>query len=88
MVWTYDTTANPPLIVQEYIIDCLLYNKRKFDIRTYLLVTNTGGKIRSYWYNDGYVRLSSYKFDQKSNSTLIHLTNDAIQAKSELYGKY
>lgn len=53
-----------------------------------MLVTNTGGKIRAYWYNDGYVRLSSYKFDQKSNNTYVHLTNDAIQVKSDMYGKY
>ena len=44
--------------------------------------------MRAYWYNDGYVRLSSFKFDQKSNNTYVHLTNDAIQVKSDMYGKY
>lgn len=50
-------------IVQAYLDRPLLYNKRKFDLRHYMLVTTLYGKMRAYWYNEGYVRTSSYRFD-------------------------
>ena len=51
---------NKSLIVQQYITNPLLYHGRKFDIRTYMLVSVNNQKIRGYWYQDGYVRTSSY----------------------------
>jgi hypothetical protein len=51
---------NKSLILQEYIVNPLLYNGRKFDIRTYMLVSINNGKLRAYWYQDGYIRTSSY----------------------------
>ena len=38
------------IILQSYITDLLLYNGRKFDIRTYMMVTIANGKIKAYWY--------------------------------------
>lgn len=37
-------------IVQLYIDKPLLYNKRKFDIRCYMMITSVNGNIRGYWY--------------------------------------
>lgn len=42
-------------IIQEYIIP-FLYQKRKFDIRTYILLTSVNGCLKGYWYQDGYIR--------------------------------
>ena len=36
-------------IVQRYLMP-FLYNKRKFDIRCYMLVTSVRGNLRCYWY--------------------------------------
>ena len=36
-------------IVQRYLMP-LLYNKRKFDIRHYMLVTSLNGALKAYWY--------------------------------------
>ena len=75
------------IIVQRYI-EPLLYNKRKFDIRMFLLVTGVKGKIRGYLYDEGYVRTCSKLFTFDNFNKYVHLTNDAIQYKSADYGKY
>ena len=50
-------------IVQMYIDRPLLYNNRKFDIRHYMMISNFFGVTRAYWYEEGYIRTSSYEFD-------------------------
>ena len=75
-------------IIQKYLKP-FLYNSRKFDIRHYLLITSVNGFIKAYWYKEGYIRTSSEKYDLEDLSNeFVHLTNDAIQKKSEYYGKY
>ena len=37
-------------IVQSYINKPFLYNSRKFDIRTFMMVTSVNGIIKAYWY--------------------------------------
>jgi tubulin---tyrosine ligase len=76
-------------IIQLYISKPLLYLKRKFDIRCYMLFTSINGVQQGYWYNDGYVRTASLEYDEKYlENKYIHLTNDAIQQNHEIYGKY
>ena len=75
--------------MQLYITNPLLYNNRKFDIRVFMLITIHNAKIKAYWYQEGYVRTSSYLFDLNEISDKdIHLTNDAIQKESGRYGKF
>jgi hypothetical protein len=67
-------------IIQEYISAPLLYRKRKFDIRCFMLVTSIGGVMKGYWYTEGYIRTSSREFTMKNlDNKMIHLTNDAVQ---------
>ena len=82
-------TKNKSLILQQYITNPFLYNGRKFDIRTYMLLTTNNGKLRGYWYQEGYIRTSSFTWTlEEISDTYIHLTNDAIQKYSSNYGKY
>jgi hypothetical protein len=67
----------------------LLINKRKFDFRVFALITSINSHIKGYFYEDGYIRTSSREFDLSNlDDRLIHLTNDAVQKKSEDYGKF
>ena len=76
-------------IIQKYIERPFLYNKRKFDIRCYALVTGINGVIQAYYYPEGYLRTSSREFSLKHVSDkFTHLTNDAVQKTSEDYGKF
>lgn len=57
----------------------MLFNKRKFDIRCYMLLTSVNSNLKAYWYRDGYVRTSSKEYTIKNlDNKLVHLTNDAI----------
>ncbi len=72
------------LIIQKYMENPFLYNKRKFDIRCYILITCVNGLVKGYWYQEGYVRTTSKEYTLKNlDNKLIHLTNDAIQKKGE-----
>lgn len=67
----------------------MLYQKRKFDIRTYMLMLSIRGVVKFFWYNEGYIRTSSSLFDLRDLSDFfIHLTNDAVQNKNDSYGKF
>lgn len=88
------STSNPTRstkgwIVQSYLQSPLLIHGRKFDIRCYVLLFLCNGVFRAYYYPEGYIRTSSKKYNLKSlHDREIHLTNDAIQKKSKLYGKH
>jgi hypothetical protein len=76
-------------MIQKYIERPLLYCGRKFDIRHYMIISGLHGRIRAYWYGEGYIRTSSYNFDlEEIHDTFIHLTNDAIQKDCEDYGHH
>lgn len=76
-------------ILQKYMENPLLINKRKFDIRCYALITSVNKKLKAYFYQEGYLRTSAAEFTLKSlENKFAHLTNDAVQIKSDDYGKY
>ena len=76
-------------IVQKYIAAPLLINQRKFDIRTYALMTSVNGNLKGFTYEEGYLRTSSVKYSTKNLANrMTHLTNDAVQKCSENYGKF
>lgn len=76
-------------IIQKYLEKPLLYKSRKFDIRVYAMTTTSNGNLQGYFYTEGYLRTSCKEYNIKNaNNRMIHLTNDAVQKKSEDYGKY
>jgi hypothetical protein len=70
--------VNKPLgrIIQKYIANPLLINKRKFDIRCYMLIANT--KPLLVCFHHGYLRLSMNEFQTDDNNLITHLTNQVI----------
>jgi tubulin polyglutamylase TTLL1 len=66
-------------IIQKYIENPLLIRNRKFDIRSFVLITGFNGNLQAYYYNEGYLRTSSQEFNlTRLRNRYIHLTNDAI----------
>ena len=67
----------------------MLYQRRKFDVRCFLLIASINGHLRAYWYPEGYLRTSSKLFDLHNTDDLFaHLTNDCLQKKCEDYGSF
>ena len=86
-----ESTANRKrtCIIQKYIHNPLLINRRKFDIRLYAALSSVNANLKGYFYQDGYLRTSSKEFSlQNLSNRMVHLTNDAVQKKAEDYGKF
>lgn len=76
-----------PYLVQSYVADPLLVGLKKFDLRLYVLVTSYN-PLTVYIYREGFCRFSQQKYSSSSKDMLnkfIHLTNVAVQKKSEDY---
>ena len=53
-----------------------------------MLMTSINGYLKAYFYEEGYIRTTSTEYNCKKFNKVIHLTNDAIQCRSDKYGKY
>lgn len=52
------------------------------------MITSTEGVLRGYFYQEGYVRTTSYTYSLNSSNAGVHLTNDAVQKYLPQYSKY
>ncbi len=70
-------------VVQPFLADPYLVGGRKFDFRTYVLVTSVV-PLRAYIYKEGLVRFASSKYDHnatKGGSERQYLTNTSVGKK-------
>jgi hypothetical protein len=75
-----------PFVAQAYLASPLLVNRRKFDVRVFVLVAPDGG---AWIYLDGYVRTCTTLYTLEDlNDVSAHLTNDAVQRGLDGYGKH
>ena len=73
------------LVLQKYIEKPLLYNKRKFDMRIWVLLNH---KMEAYIFKEGHLKATSYEYDSQSKNSFIHLTNYSVQKYSENFSKF
>jgi len=84
-VLTDVTTLPQKGMVQKYIYNPHLINKKKYDIRLYLLVTGFL-PLKVYLFENGIVRFCSEDFDidpEKLNNNYIHVTNFSVNKTME-----
>jgi hypothetical protein len=75
-------------VIQKYIENLLTVNKRKFDIRVWVLVTHD---MQLYFFKEGYLRTTCYEYDlteDNIDNKFIHLTNNAVQKHCDDYGQF
>ena len=73
------------LLLQKYIEKPLLYNKRKFDMRTWVLLTQD---MKIYLFKEGHLKASSEEYDINSKDAFVHLTNYSVQKYSEKFSNF
>ena len=73
------------VIVQKYLDNPLLYKKRKFDIRCYVLVDSN---LNVFFCRDGHLKGSSEFYDINTTNKFIHITNHSLQKKSAKFEQY
>ena len=73
------------IIIQKYLDNPLLYQKRKFDIRCFVLVDSN---LNVYFCKEGHLKSSSKFYDLNSNDKFIHITNHSLQKKCSKFAQY
>mmetsp|Transcript_8889 Transcript_8889/g.16712 ORF Transcript_8889/g.16712 Transcript_8889/m.16712 type:complete len:604 (+) Transcript_8889:191-2002(+) len=71
------------VVVQTYLPNPFLINYRKWDMRTYVLVTSVN-PLRAYMFRDGLVRFASSKYDKNAKGggkATSFLTNTSVNKK-------
>ncbi|EAR83354.2 tubulin-tyrosine ligase family protein (macronuclear) [Tetrahymena thermophila SB210] len=71
------------MIIQQYIQNPLLLHKRKFDLRSYVIIASADPYI--VFFRHGYVRLTYNQYDKNDQDLMTHLVNTHIQKKHPLY---
>ncbi|EAR84806.2 tubulin-tyrosine ligase family protein (macronuclear) [Tetrahymena thermophila SB210] len=75
------------IIVQKYIEQPLLLEKRKFTIKGFVLVTSYNDHLNAYWYEDGFISTCSKSYQILDlDDDASHNTNDQKQFKAQNYG--
>jgi tubulin monoglycylase TTLL3/8 len=67
-------------VIQKYIENPMIINKKKFDIRQWIVVTDWN-PLTVWAYSKSYVRFAAMEYDPKSTNKFAHLTNNCIVKK-------
>ena len=73
------------LIIQKYLDNPLLYRKRKFDIRCFVLVD---WNLNVFFCREGHLKASSFTYDVNNINKFIHITNHSFQKKSKKFEQF
>lgn len=73
------------IVVQKYLDKPLLYQKRKFDIRCYVLVDFS---FNVFFCREGHLKASSKEYDINSLDYFVHITNYSLQKRCEEFSKF
>ena len=73
------------IIIQKYLDNPLLYQKRKFDIRCFVLVDSN---LNVYFCKEGHLKGCSEYYDLNKTNKFIHITNYSFQKNSFNFEKF
>ena len=73
------------IIVQKYLDNPLLYQKRKFDIRCFVLIDCN---LNVYFCKEGHLKGCSEFYDLENTNKFIHITNYSFQKNSSNFEKF
>ena len=73
------------IIIQKYIENPLLYKGRKFDMRIWVLLTQT---MKVYVFKEGHLKTCSIEYNLNSKDAYAHITNYSFQKYNTNFQKY
>ena len=73
------------IIIQKYLDNPLLYQKRKFDIRCFVLIDSN---LNVYFCKEGHLKGCSEFYDLNKTNKFIHITNYSFQKNSSNFEKF
>ena len=73
------------VIIQKYLDRPLLYHKRKFDIRCYVLIDCD---FNVFYCREGHLKASSKEYDLDNRDLFVHITNYSFQKKCNNFSKF
>ena len=74
------------VLVQKCIEDIQLYDKKKYDIRVWILLTTSKqNSVRIF--KEGHLKVCSVNYDVQSTQPFVHLTNYSVQKYHHEFGK-
>jgi hypothetical protein len=73
------------IIIQKYLDNPLLYKKRKFDIRCFVLVDFN---LNVFFCREGHLKGSSESYNLYNTNKFIHITNHSLQKKCNKFEMY
>ena len=73
------------IIVQKYLDNPLLYQKRKFDIRCFVLLDSN---LNVYFCKEGHLKGCSEYYNLENTNKFIHITNYSFQKNSSNFEKF
>ena len=88
-ILTDSTTVPTKGILEKYIYNPHLINRRKYDMRIYVLVTGFR-PLKIYIYDNGIIRFCSEKYTtdaEKLNNNYIHITNYSVNKALDILRK-
>ena len=88
-ILTDSTTVPTKGILEKYIYNPHLINRRKYDMRLYVLVTGFR-PLKIYIYDNGIIRFCSQKYTtdaEKLNNNYIHITNYSVNKAVDILRK-
>ena len=74
------------VMVQKCIEDIQLYNKKKYDIRVWILLT-TYKQSSVFIFKEGHLKICSVNYNVNTTQQFVHLTNYSIQKYHNEFGK-
>ena len=73
------------IIIQKYLDNPLLYHKRKFDIRCFVLIDSN---LNLYFCKEGHLKGCSEYYSLNETNKFIHITNYSFQKNSQNFEKF
>ena len=72
-------------ILQKYVQNPLLINKKKFHIRIYVIIHKKNDHLKFYIYQKGFIYTSSDQYNLKSNSLKSHLSGEDTPERVQVF---